>query len=89
MAVLNRKFVLPRNGSDDPAYDEFLSAFGVTQGTEIPHEEATEENNDVEEKIVEENTTEQPPAQAEEPVQQPITTPNKSANAFAQNLLYQ
>ena len=82
--MLNRKFVLPRNGSDDPAYDEFLSAFGVTQGTEIPHEETTEENNDVEEKVVEENTTEQPTAQAEEPVQQPITTPNKSANAFAQ-----
>lgn len=82
--MLNRKFVLPRNGSDDPTYDEFLSAFGVTQGTEIPHEETTEENNDVEEKVVEENTTEQPTAQAEEPVQQPIATPNKSANAFAQ-----
>lgn len=85
--MLNRKFVLPKNGSDDPAYDEFLSAFGVNQGTEAQQNEDTveevEENNDnnVEGEQVQD---EQAQTNPEDNAQKPVETPNKSANAFAQ-----
>lgn len=90
--MIFRNFVLPSNGSDDPSYDEFLSAFGVNQGTEsqqnenIVEEKNNGENDDNVEEVtdtdVSDNQTEQ--SNPEEVVQKSTPTQNKSANAFAQ-----
>ena len=83
-----RKFVMPVCASDDPAYEEFLSAFGVSQGTETQHSEETVEenvednNNDNNEEVKEESSQEEVPSEV--PTERPVEAPTKSANAFAQ-----